>query len=72
VRTAWPGESVSFVSAATVWEIEIKGALGKLRIPDALVRRVDEAGFERLAITFEHAREAGRLPLLHGGPFDRC
>lgn len=32
---------------------------------------MDESGFERLAISFEHAREAGRLPLLHGDPFDR-
>lgn len=32
---------------------------------------VDESGFERLAISFEHAREAGRLPMHHGDPFDR-
>lgn len=32
---------------------------------------VDESGFKRLAIGFEHAREAGRLPLHHGDPFDR-
>jgi PIN domain nuclease of toxin-antitoxin system len=60
-----------FVSAATIWEIEIKRALGRLRTPGDLVQRVDEAGYERLAITFEHAREAGRLPPLHKDPFDR-
>lgn len=32
---------------------------------------VDESGFERLDISYEHACEAGRLPLLHGDPFDR-
>lgn len=32
---------------------------------------VDRSGFERLAIDYDHAREAGRLPLLHGDPFDR-
>lgn len=32
---------------------------------------VDESGFERLTISYEHAREAGRLPLIHGDPFDR-
>jgi PIN domain nuclease of toxin-antitoxin system len=36
-----------------------------------VVGLVDQAGFERLAIEFEHALEAGRLPLLHGDPFDR-
>jgi PIN domain nuclease of toxin-antitoxin system len=60
-----------FVSAATIWEIEIKRALGRLRAPGDMIERVDESGFERLLITFEHAREVGRLPLLHGDPFDR-
>ncbi len=59
------------VSAATIWEIEIKRALGKLQAPDHMVELVDESGFERLQITFEHARAAARLPLLHGDPFDR-
>jgi len=59
------------VSAATIWEIEIKRALHKLEAPDDLTGLVDESGFERLDINFAHAREAGRLPLLHGDPFDR-
>jgi len=59
------------VSAATIWEIEIKRALGKMKAPNRLVELVDESGFERLRITFEHARQAGRLPQLHGDPFDR-
>jgi PIN domain nuclease of toxin-antitoxin system len=59
------------VSAATIWEIEIKRALNKLEAPDDLAGLVDESGFERLEISYEHAREAGRLPLLHGDPFDR-
>lgn len=60
-----------FVSAATIWEIEIKRALGKLRAPEDMVKLVDQSGFGRLTITYEHAREAGRLPLLHGDSFDR-
>jgi PIN domain nuclease of toxin-antitoxin system len=59
------------VSAVTVWEIEIKRALGRIRAPDNVAGLVDESGFARLPITFEHAREAGRLPLHHGDPFDR-
>ena len=70
-RAAIGDAEVVFVSAATVWEIEIKRALGRLDAPEDLVRRVDDAGYERLIITFEHASEAGRLPLLHGDPFDR-
>jgi PIN domain nuclease of toxin-antitoxin system len=59
------------VSAATIWEIEIKRALDRLQAPEDVADLVEESGFKRLAITFEHAREAGRLPLLHGDPFDR-
>jgi PIN domain nuclease of toxin-antitoxin system len=60
-----------FVSAATIWEIEIKRVLGRLQAPGDMLERVEESGYQRLPITFEHAREAGRLPLLHGDPFDR-
>lgn len=60
-----------FVSAATIWEIEIKRAIGRLRAPDDLIQRVDDSGFDRLPVTFEHALAAGRLPRHHGDPFDR-
>jgi PIN domain nuclease of toxin-antitoxin system len=36
-----------------------------------LSQLVEGSNFKRLTINFEHAREAGRLPLLHGDPFDR-
>lgn len=54
-----------------MWEIEIKRALGRIDAPEEVAELVDESGFERLAISFEHAREAGRLPMHHGDPFDR-
>jgi PIN domain nuclease of toxin-antitoxin system len=60
-----------YVSAASIWEVEIKRAVGRLRAPEDLTARVDDSGYERLPITFEHAREAGRLPLHHRDPFDR-
>jgi PIN domain nuclease of toxin-antitoxin system len=60
-----------FVSAASIWEIEIKRALNKLEAPDGVETLVDESAFEHLDISFAHARDAGRLPLLHGDPFDR-
>lgn len=54
-----------------MWEIEVKRASGKLRAPPDIAQLSDESGFERLAISFEHACEAGRLPRRHGDPFDR-
>jgi len=60
-----------FVSAASIWEIEIKRALDKLAAPEDTIGLVDRSNFKRIAISCEHAREAGGLPLLHGDPFDR-
>jgi len=59
------------VSAASIWEIEIKRAAGRLSAPADVGERALEQGFEPLPISFEHARAAGRLPALHGDPFDR-
>jgi PIN domain nuclease of toxin-antitoxin system len=59
------------VSAATVWELEIKRAIGKLEAPGQLVRQITAEEFEPLPITLEHGASAGKLPLHHSDPFDR-
>jgi len=59
------------VSAASVWEIEIKRALGKLAAPVGLVKVIDDAGFDILPITGVDAERAGALPAHHRDPFDR-
>ena len=59
------------VSAATIWEIEIKRALGKLEAPDGLGKAIDEASFDALPIIVADAERAGRLPPHHRDPFDR-
>ncbi|MFY9927437.1 MAG: type II toxin-antitoxin system VapC family toxin [Streptosporangiaceae bacterium] len=59
------------VSAATVWEIAIKQALGKITAPADLPERVRDSGFRELPIDFTHAIAAGRLPPIHRDPFDR-
>jgi PIN domain nuclease of toxin-antitoxin system len=65
------GGSVAMVSAASIWEIEIKRAKGVLTAPDDLLDQLDAARFEPLPITHSHAREAARLPRHHNDPFDR-
>ena len=60
-----------YVSAATIWEVAIKQAIGKLKEPADLPERIRDSGFRELAITSDHAIAAGRLPLLHRDPFDR-
>lgn len=60
-----------YVSAASVWEIAIKKAIGKLQAPDDLVTALAANRFQHLPITIEHASLAGSLPRHHDDPFDR-
>jgi len=60
-----------FVSAASAWEIAIKKAMGRLRIPDDLIDAVDRSGFVRRPLGFAEAGRLERLPHHHRDPFDR-
>jgi PIN domain nuclease of toxin-antitoxin system len=60
-----------FVSVASVWEIAIKRALGKLHAPGSLTQAIGAVGFRELPIAALHAEQAGGLPLHHTDPFDR-
>lgn len=60
-----------FVSVASVWEIAIKRAAGKLQFAAPIAETVDRLGFELLPISAAHAEHAGGLPRHHGDPFDR-
>ena len=59
------------VSAATIWEISIKAASGKLEIRGDLEAHLDLNHFRSLPITVAHALAAARLPKHHTDPFDR-
>ena len=67
---AHPGNDV-LVSAASIWEIEIKRALGKLVAPAGLVGAIKDAGFDVLPITGPDAERAGTLPPHHQDPVGR-
>ena len=61
-----------FVSAASIWEVSIKAALGKLTAdPAELLAEIEPAGFTLLPITGEHAAAVAKLPAVHADPFDR-
>jgi PIN domain nuclease of toxin-antitoxin system len=61
----------SIASVASLWEIAIKSALGKLEAPDDLPALVESRGFEMLGVTSEHAWAVRELPHHHRDPFDR-
>ncbi len=66
------GKHEVLVSAATIWEIEIKRLKGKLdAAPDDLLDRVESSGFLLLDVTPDQMLDAARLPLHHADPFDR-
>lgn len=68
-----PGNRVA-VSAATVWEISIKHGLGRGDMPISgaeAVRWFEEAGFDLLPVTPQHAALVETLPDHHRDPFDR-
>ena len=69
-----PKNSV-YVSAVSTWEISIKAALGKLRLPGDLTQylpdRIAQARLSELAITPAHTYGVAALPAHHSDPFDR-
>src|SRR5262249_52039151 len=68
-----PGNALWF-SAASLWEIVIKRALGREDFhvePRRLRRGLLDNGWRELAVTSEHAVGVESLPPIHKDPFDR-
>ncbi len=69
-----PGNDV-LVSAVSAWEIAIKGALGRIELPDDPERFLPEQlavnSMTSLPILFGHALRVFHLPQHHRDPFDR-
>ncbi len=71
-RAIADSRSIVHVSAATVWELAIKAALGRLDTGGAdLADEIAANGFVELPITARHAAQSGGLPRHHDDPFDR-
>lgn len=63
-----------FLSSASIWELSIKYASGKIGIelpPRMLYRVLIETGFQELPITAAHALGVDALQTIHNDPFDR-
>jgi len=63
------------LSAASVWKLAIKTALGKVRLSesfgDFVTSRLAEDGVVPLAVQHTHAMRVAELPAHHRDPFDR-
>lgn len=67
-------DNVVAVSAASIWEIGIKQALGHGDMPLSAAEAAGyfrAAGYVLLDISADHAAAVETLPLIHADPFDR-
>lgn len=68
------GQNEIFISIASLWEISIKTALGKLTVNgkyETVIDDVTDNSIQVLPINFAHTVEQNRLPFHHRDPFDR-
>ena len=65
------GRNQALVSVVSLWEIEIKRQLGKLKTPDDLEEQLRINRFEELPVRAAHCRALRELPPHHQDPFDR-
>lgn len=63
--------NIVFISAAVIWECQIKQSLGKLKIPKDFKEVLEAQPFEMLDITSDHAHKIASLEKHHRDPFDR-
>lgn len=67
-------ENELFFSAASLWEVAIKSALGRedFTVDARLLRRgLLDNGYSELPVVSEHAVAIDGLPAIHKDPFDR-
>ena len=70
-REILSGDAAYYVSAASVWELAIKRALGKLEPPADFLTTLGQTRAILLPITAAHADHVAILPHHHRDPFDR-
>ncbi|MBU6235879.1 MAG: type II toxin-antitoxin system VapC family toxin [Alphaproteobacteria bacterium] len=64
-------DAVFYVSSMSFFEIAVKKALKKVRVPDNLADITKASGIQILPVLPEHALRTGRLPFHHTDPYDR-
>lgn len=64
-----------YLSIASIWEMQIKVAVGKLSfqrpLPEIIERQKNENGMSILPVSLAHVWQLGTLPVHHNDPFDR-
>jgi PIN domain nuclease of toxin-antitoxin system len=67
--------NIPIVSIASLWEMSVKMSIGKLTpaydFQDLVQNKLENVGFQILAISPSHLNTCKSLPLHHKDPFDR-
>ncbi len=64
-------DNIVGVSTATIWELAIKQAAGRLEFAGDFREELESNRFDILPIGLDHALAAAALPPHHNDPFDR-
>jgi PIN domain nuclease of toxin-antitoxin system len=64
-------DNIVGVSTATIWELAIKQAAGRLEFDGDFAEELEANRFDILPIALDHAMAAATLPPHHNDPFDR-
>ncbi|MBV8724273.1 MAG: type II toxin-antitoxin system VapC family toxin [Candidatus Eremiobacteraeota bacterium] len=68
-------QTLLFLSAASIWELSIKAAIGRLELPAEppvyVPRRISDFQIAIVDVTRDHALAVYALPAHHSDPFDR-
>lgn len=70
-RALETAENERIASVVSLWELEIKAAVGKLDLPDDLTVAFAGMATSLLPIEMAHLRRLRTLPFHHRDPFDR-
>ena len=65
------GSNQIYISSASIWEIAIKEALGKLTVNANLDNSIEKNGFIELKVSAVCANATKKLEQIHRDPFDR-
>jgi len=63
--------NIILVSIATLWELQVKESINKLKLPDNFFCDLTNFGYEILPINIQHLKKLKFLPMHHRDPFDR-
>lgn len=67
-------DTTVYFSAASIWEIAVKTALGKTGFhysPEDIAQAAGDTGFAELPVSAAHGAKLAHLPQHHRDPFDR-